>query len=487
VLTSLLSSPAHALAAAGDAASLDRPDPKWRLGPVKYILGKDEDAQFRKLKTEEERRIFIEQFWSRRDPTAGTPANEFKETYARRLEIVSERFTPPEGRGWEEDRGKVVMLLGPPDTLEVIENEPAGGGDAGTPAPSRRARFVYNREVLPGKPIPLELKFLEDTAGGFRLLDRFDFTEPRLTGLEPLPVPASPPPAAASAAPPEPAVPPALVEPPPPTPQHLLMEEILAGTTPVSKLPVAARLDFYKTLEGETLAMLTLAVPSRAGTAPVIAARVLGPDEKVAVSLEREDSFTGAEENSRAAEGADLHYQAGRDLPPGKYSVVAAAKDPSTGEIGFVLDTAEVPDFHEQTLQLSSITLAKKVERLTSAPTDAAARFVLGNFKVLPAPRPVFRAGEDIWLYFQIYNTASDPGTGQPKVKIAYRFEKVERTGNRLLGGRPVEQSSDKNVQIYSVTVQPAWPAGDYRVVVKVDDVIAGATASATIPFAVAK
>ena len=112
---------------------------------------------------------------------------------------------------------------------------------------------------------------------------------------------------------------------------------------------------------------------------------------------------------------------------------------------------------------------------------------MLNNSRVLPAPRPSFKPGEDIWLYFEIYNTANDPASGGPKLKISYRFEKIEKTGARLLGGRPIEQSATSNVQAYSVTVQPAWPAGEYRVVLKVDDLTAGASATDTIPFVVVK
>jgi hypothetical protein len=151
-----------------------------------------------------------------------------------------------------------------------------------------------------------------------------------------------------------------------------------------------------------------------------------------------------------------------------------------------VLQNVEVPEYKDPGLCLSSVTLARKVERLagTAAPS---ARFVFGSSKVIPAPRPVFKAGEDVWLYYQVYNTANDPASGHPKIKITYRWEKVEKAGNRLLGGRPIEVSADSNVQAYSVTVQSAWPAGDYQVVVKVDDVVASTSATAKVPFSVVK
>ena len=47
---------------------------------------------FKALQTDEEREHFIEQFWLRRDPTPGTPENEFKEEHYRRIAYANERF-----------------------------------------------------------------------------------------------------------------------------------------------------------------------------------------------------------------------------------------------------------------------------------------------------------------------------------------------------------------------------------------------------------
>jgi hypothetical protein len=238
------------------------------------------------------------------------------------------------------------------------------------------------------------------------------------------------------------------------------------------------------------LATLTLSVkqPAAPAEAPtIVAARVLKPDQEPVLRLEGEDSFAPEGDPKSVKPGADVIYQAAHDLPPGKYSLVAAVKDPASGDVGFVMQSSiDVPDFHSETMGLSSVTLAKKIERVTT-PSAGTPRFVRGNFKVVPAPSAQFKAGEELSLYFQIYNTANDPASGQPKIKVSYRFEKIEKAGNRLLGGKPIEQSVNSNVQIFAVTVQPQWPVGDYQVVVNVEDLTSKATASSTVPFKVVK
>ena len=57
-----------------------------------------ERAAFKNLQTDEEREHFIEQFWLRRDPTPGTPENEFKEEHYRRIAYANEHFAPAHPR-----------------------------------------------------------------------------------------------------------------------------------------------------------------------------------------------------------------------------------------------------------------------------------------------------------------------------------------------------------------------------------------------------
>lgn len=61
----------------------------------------------------EEKDSFIEQFWARRDPDPRTAANEFKEEHCRRIAYANDNFRSG-FPGWQTDRGKVYIVLGPP-------------------------------------------------------------------------------------------------------------------------------------------------------------------------------------------------------------------------------------------------------------------------------------------------------------------------------------------------------------------------------------
>lgn len=100
----------------------DNADPylAWLNSDVVYIIGDDERLAFLRLKTSEERDQFIEQFWLRRDPAPNTPENEFKTEHYRRIAWVNDRFTTRSGlAGWKTDRGRMYIVYGPPDEIEV--------------------------------------------------------------------------------------------------------------------------------------------------------------------------------------------------------------------------------------------------------------------------------------------------------------------------------------------------------------------------------
>jgi GWxTD domain-containing protein len=107
----------------GSAAVADSPYKAWLTQDVAYIITDQERTAFKQLSTDEEREHFIEQFWLRRDPTPGTPANEFKQEHYRRIAYANQKFTTPAGLdGWKTDRGRIYIIYGPPDEIEEHPN-----------------------------------------------------------------------------------------------------------------------------------------------------------------------------------------------------------------------------------------------------------------------------------------------------------------------------------------------------------------------------
>jgi GWxTD domain-containing protein len=95
----------------------------WIKEEVAYIISPTENDVFSKLESDRERDMFIEEFWKQRDPTPGTPRNEFKDEHYRRIAFANLRFGPGSGaKGWRTDRGRIYIKLGPPFDVQRYQS-----------------------------------------------------------------------------------------------------------------------------------------------------------------------------------------------------------------------------------------------------------------------------------------------------------------------------------------------------------------------------
>ncbi|MDH5715400.1 MAG: GWxTD domain-containing protein [Candidatus Aminicenantes bacterium] len=94
---------------------------KWLNEEVVYIITEQEREFFLRLTTDEQRDKYIETFWRVRDPSPGSPRNEYKEEHYRRLEYAN-KFLGRETyrRGWQTDRGRIYILLGEPQNKSTF-------------------------------------------------------------------------------------------------------------------------------------------------------------------------------------------------------------------------------------------------------------------------------------------------------------------------------------------------------------------------------
>lgn len=91
----------------------------WLNEDVTYIITPEERAQFEALQSDAERERFIEQFWQRRDPTPGTPKNEYRDEHYRRIAYTNEHYGTSTIAGWRTDRGRAYIMWGAPDEIET--------------------------------------------------------------------------------------------------------------------------------------------------------------------------------------------------------------------------------------------------------------------------------------------------------------------------------------------------------------------------------
>jgi len=108
--------PAETLDETGlESASTEELSRQWEAAQA--LAGHHEAEAWERMDLEE-RRVFLAEFWRRRDPDPSTLVNELQVTLLSRLEEAKARY--PDGeRGGLGDRAKVFLRHGPPDAVET--------------------------------------------------------------------------------------------------------------------------------------------------------------------------------------------------------------------------------------------------------------------------------------------------------------------------------------------------------------------------------
>lgn len=134
------------------------------LNLTRYIIHEKEKEVFMQLTNDRDRDVFVETFWNMRDPTPGTPQNEYQEEILERFMYVNKYFKYGSAKeGWRTDRGMMYIILGPPVSIERI--------------PSSQGLFPceiwsYYGDQTKGLPTHFCLVFFQrGGAGGYKLYD----------------------------------------------------------------------------------------------------------------------------------------------------------------------------------------------------------------------------------------------------------------------------------------------------------------------------
>ena len=111
----------------GEKAIYENLAPKYRnwLDQVTHITLAEERKVFLKLSNDRDRDAFITIFWLQRDPTPGTPDNEFKAEIEKRFAYANDFLKRGAARpGWMTDPGRIHMILGKPNSQERFDEKP---------------------------------------------------------------------------------------------------------------------------------------------------------------------------------------------------------------------------------------------------------------------------------------------------------------------------------------------------------------------------
>ena len=88
------------------------------LDRAAVLASAQEQRRIRALPDLDAKRRFLMEFWRLRDPNPGSPRNEFKDEFDRRIEAANAQFSNSYRDGWQTDRGRVLVKYGQPSNID---------------------------------------------------------------------------------------------------------------------------------------------------------------------------------------------------------------------------------------------------------------------------------------------------------------------------------------------------------------------------------
>jgi len=496
---------------------LETPYKKWIDEEVPYIITNEERAAFKKLTTDDEREQFIESFWERRNPNPGSPENEFKEEYYRRIAYANEHYASGIP-GWKTDRGRIYIMYGPPDENDshpsggtYVRPQEEGGGETSTyPFEQWRYRYIdgigtniilefvdptmtgeYHLTMDPGEKdallhVPNAGLTDMEAMGMTSKADRFTRTDGMTTGTAMGGTPES-------------------MEEftrldlyakiwRPPEVKFKDLKAVVTSKISAQLLPFDVRTDFIRVTDETVLTPITIQVAYRDlqfqnkdgvmhgvmdiyGELTSLSGRHVNTFEKSLVLDVPEHEF-------QHLVGRKAVYQEGVPLRPGRYKLSLVMKDDQNGHMGTMELGLVVPNFEEGKLSSSSLILADLIQPLPTSQVGTG-MFVIGGTKVRPSVNQTFTRDQNLGIYMQVYNLGLDAKTHKPSLDVEYE---VLKDGKPLLA-QPEDAAKLKDAT-QQFTLEKQMPLsllqpGKYTVQIKVTDNIKKQTVTPSTTFEV--
>ncbi len=113
-------------------------------GPTRWLMLPDELRQVQRMRTNREAVDWLESFWRRRDPDPDQPGNETAKAFYQRVEAADRLYSDGGMRGSLTDRGRALILLGPPPILRYSQKS----GPAWEPGRPGGRVAIQTRDVV---------------------------------------------------------------------------------------------------------------------------------------------------------------------------------------------------------------------------------------------------------------------------------------------------------------------------------------------------
>jgi GWxTD domain-containing protein len=498
----LIAGAAVTMIAASAFAQLSAENRDWAKGPVQFIMTAQEQQQWNQIKTDADAKAFQDLFWAKRDPSAGTPANEYRDSFTQAVKYADDHFAEGRRAGSLTDRGRVLILLGPPSRIErngasatattAMPGSVSGAaGASDQPVATQLWTYDANKSAALGTQA-LRVTFTDQfgnnswtiqRGGGVDISDLTrrslgqSIVNPNLTQ-----VPSAPAPLTEH----QPALPKPVAPPVPVGPGAFKTESL---KTAVEQMK-SAKVNPYKPINftytellspnGDYFVPVQLYIPKSAGYTADQVSTFFGTVEDSTgspVSIFEEPATV-------AASNGDLYFDKSLNgLKPGTYRATLGLADKEGKPVVMTTSPIELKTMAKDETGISRLVLSNDVHQTDTAAL-VGAPYAFGRVKIVPRGDHIFTNKDEVTYFVEVINPGIDEATNMPKLQVKLELagqgtkEKPGRTITAPISdATPLPLTGAPGAGQYAIMagiplgdMKTPLPAGDYTLRVKVYD-----------------
>jgi len=281
-------------------------------------------------------------------------------------------------------------------------------------------------------------------------------------------------------------------------------EDYLKATDNKEYVPFTVTFDASKVTTGSTVSLYWRVVAKDAGTTATLTLPVK-KDDKDSKNKPPVSRFAYEDINFISPDMGRLSRSF--TVGAGEYDVYVVVREQTSTQknapapkASIIKQTVTVPDYWVPELATSSVIVATRIEPLNAplSPNEQISRpYALGMMEIVPALETKFTTKGELSVFMLIYNPKTDP-MNKPDVTVEYNFyqkpagaaEKFfNKTSPQVLNGTTLPAAFDLSLGHQLQTGQSvplaSFPAGDYRLEIKVTDKLSTTSLTRDVNFTV--
>lgn len=185
----------------------------------------------------------------------------------------------------------------------------------------------------------------------------------------------------------------------------------------------------------------------------------------------------------------DIFYRQDVELAPGTYSVEVIVRDRLSGKLaGRRLKLAlPVPD---EAFAISDVVLSRHAEaagHLATEATETSDPLSVGGAKIRPAPSRAFRPADDLIIYCQLYNPATNAETKAALVRVTVTLLRDQQAATRPMDYVLTEPQAEPvpHLTFAKYISLAKLPPGKYTALVEARDMVTHKLVKQQLPFSI--